>query len=194
LKSILHVVVLLGVGFFVSRQPVRAQEVDAFIGLGTAHVSSNGRQIDTFGDGTLQPTSGMGGVFTNFGANLFFNRQLGVGWTGAWKFSSADYAGLQYNASFQTLMPSTSQLASVPSASGRKYARASDGRTCSSTSTTSLPAIRFPGVRVHTIFWSIWRELRGSMSVTTSLCGRRSRSTMCTTSSHSGATGCPGFR
>ncbi len=102
MKSILHAAVLLGVAFSVSQHPIRAQEVDAFIGLGTAHVSSNGRQIDTFGDGTLQPTSGMGGVFTNFGANLFFNRQLGIGWTGAWKFSSADYAGLQYNASFQT--------------------------------------------------------------------------------------------
>jgi hypothetical protein len=101
LKSILHIAVPLLVGFSAST-PVLAQEVDAYFGLGTVHASSNGQQIDTFGDGTLHPTPGIGGVVTNFGANFFFSRQVGVGWTGAWKFSSADYAGLQYNASFQT--------------------------------------------------------------------------------------------
>jgi hypothetical protein len=48
LKSILNVAVLLFVGLSASRQPVRAQEVDVYIGLGTAHASSNGQQIDAY--------------------------------------------------------------------------------------------------------------------------------------------------
>jgi hypothetical protein len=100
LKSILNVAVLLFVGFFASRQPVRAQEVDAYFGLGTARASSSGQQIETFGDKTLYATPKMGGVFTDFGVNFFFNKQVGVGWTGSWKWSSADYAGLTYHASF----------------------------------------------------------------------------------------------
>jgi len=90
----------LVIGLAATRQLVHAQEVDAFIGLGSSFASSNGQQIDTFGDGTLHATSSLSGVFTNFGVNVFFNRQVGVGWTGAWKWSAADYAGLQYHASF----------------------------------------------------------------------------------------------
>ena len=101
MKSILHVAVLLLVGFSASRQPARAQEVDAYVGLGTARAIPNGQQIDTFGDGTLYATPKMGGVFTDFGVNFFFNKQVGVGWTGAWKWSSADYAGLTYHAALE---------------------------------------------------------------------------------------------
>ena len=102
MKSILHVAVLLFVWLSASRQPVRAQEVDAYIGLGTAHASSNGQQLDTFGDKTLHATRGLGGVFTDFGVNFFFNKQVGVGWTAAWRWSSGDYAGLQYHSTFHT--------------------------------------------------------------------------------------------
>ena len=56
-----------------------AQQVDAFLGLGTARVGSNGQSIDTFGDGTLYKAPAMGGVFTDFGFNLFLNRQVGIG-------------------------------------------------------------------------------------------------------------------
>ena len=40
-------------GLCAPRQPAIAQQVDAYFGLSTARVSSNGQQIDTFGDGTL---------------------------------------------------------------------------------------------------------------------------------------------
>lgn len=80
---------------------VRAQQVDAYLGLGTARTSSTGQRIDTFGDGTLYATPAMGGVFENFGFNLFVNRQVGVGWTAAWR-AAHDYAGLQYRAAFHT--------------------------------------------------------------------------------------------
>jgi len=101
LKPIRNFAVVL-VLILASSRLVRAQEVDAFFGLGSAHASSNGQQIDTFGDGTLYPTSGIGGAFTDLGANFFFNRQIGAGWTGAWKFNSTNYAGLQYHTSFHT--------------------------------------------------------------------------------------------
>jgi hypothetical protein len=100
LKSLFHAALLLAVGLFTSRQLIRAQEVDGFIGIGTAQASSNGQQIDTFNDGTLHPTPSLGGAFADYGFNVFFSRHVGFGWNGAWKFSSADYGGLQYRASF----------------------------------------------------------------------------------------------
>jgi hypothetical protein len=101
LRFLLRATSLLVVVLFTSLM-ARAQEVDAFVGLGSAHASSNGQQINTFGDGNLYPTSGIGGTFTDFGANVFFGKQFGVGWNGAWKFTSTDYAGLQYRISLHT--------------------------------------------------------------------------------------------
>lgn len=101
MKSILNFAVLLFLGFFVFRQPARAQEVDGYVGLGTARASSNGQQIDTFSDMTLHPTGRLGGTFTDWGFNVFFGKQFGLGWTGSWKWSSGDYAGLGYHANFQ---------------------------------------------------------------------------------------------
>ena len=46
---------------------VRAQQLDAFLGAGSAYGGSTGRSINTFGDGTLYPTPSLGGVFTDFG-------------------------------------------------------------------------------------------------------------------------------
>jgi hypothetical protein len=82
--------------------PLCAQEVDAYIGLGTAWDSSNGNQIDTFGDQTLHAAPWLAGVFPHFGVNVLFNKQFGVGWTAAWRWASADYAGLQYHSTFHT--------------------------------------------------------------------------------------------
>jgi hypothetical protein len=90
------VLILLGLGLS------KAQEVDVYAGVGTARASSNGQQIDTFGDNTPHATPGMGGTFPNFGINVFLNKQWGVGWTAAWKASSTDYAGLSYHATFHT--------------------------------------------------------------------------------------------
>jgi hypothetical protein len=75
LKPILNAAVLILLGSCVSN----AQEVDAYAGLGTARASSNGQQIDTFGDNTLHATPAMGGTFLDFGINVFFNKQWGAG-------------------------------------------------------------------------------------------------------------------
>jgi len=101
LKPIIHVAALLFLGLFASRQLVLAQEVDGYVGLGTARAGSNGQQINTFGDGNLYATGSLGGTFTDWGFNVFFGKQVGVGWTGSWKWSSGDYAGLGYHANFQ---------------------------------------------------------------------------------------------
>jgi hypothetical protein len=53
-----------------SASMVRAQQVDAYLGAGTARASSNGQSINTFGDGTLYNTPALGGVFTDFGLSL----------------------------------------------------------------------------------------------------------------------------
>ena len=84
-----------------SASMVRAQQVDAYLGLGTARTSSTGQSINTFGDGILYATPAMGGAFENFGVNVFVNRQVGVGWTASWR-AAHDYAGLQYRPAFHT--------------------------------------------------------------------------------------------
>jgi len=76
-----------------------AQQVDAYIGLGTARASSTGQKIDTFRDGTLFATPAMGGVFEDFGASVFINRQIGFGWNATWR-AAHDYAGLSYRPAF----------------------------------------------------------------------------------------------
>jgi len=80
----------------------KAQQVDLYLGVGGAHARSNDRQIETFGDGTLYQTPSLGGVFTDFGVNVFLNKQVGVGWTAAWRWASGDYAGLPYHSTFHT--------------------------------------------------------------------------------------------
>jgi len=84
-----------------SASPVRAQQVDGFLGLGTARDASTGQRINTFGDGTLNSTPALGGIFTDFGLSVFVNKQVGVGWTAAWR-ATHDYAGLQYRPAFHT--------------------------------------------------------------------------------------------
>jgi len=90
---------ILFAGFSVSS--VLAQQVDGFLGLGTARADSAGKSINTFSDGNLYETPALGGVFTDFGASLFFNQQVGVGWTLSWR-AAHDYAGLQYRPQFNT--------------------------------------------------------------------------------------------
>jgi hypothetical protein len=92
-------VIAISLGF--SAATLRAQQVDLSLGFGTARADSNGQSINTFGDGTLYSTPSLGGVFTDFGASVFFTRQLGVGFTGSWR-STHDYAGLLYRPSFYT--------------------------------------------------------------------------------------------
>jgi opacity protein-like surface antigen len=126
MKSALNAAVLVLLGFSASMQPARAQEVDAYFGLGEARDRSNGQQIETFGDKTLHATPRLGGVSTDFGLNFFFNKQVGIGWTGSWKWTSSDYAGLTYQSSFIHSMASSSRLNSVRSVSRRNSALESE--------------------------------------------------------------------
>ena len=87
-------------GFSASLPAVHAQEVGAYLGFGGAHDSSNGSQIDTFGDGTLHKSPHMVGLFMQLGASVFFNKQFGVGAELSWRPSQGDYAGLLYRPSF----------------------------------------------------------------------------------------------
>lgn len=84
-----------------SPSTVRAQQVDVFLGIGTARASSSGRSIDTFGDGTLYATPALSGVFEDFGLNVLVGKQLGFGWTASWR-AAHDYAGLPYRPAFHT--------------------------------------------------------------------------------------------
>src|SRR5260370_16321317 len=84
-----------------SSSTVRSQQVDAFLGIGTARAGSSGRSINTFGDGTLYATPALGGVFENLGLNVFVGKQVGIGWTASWR-AAHDYAGLPYRPAFPT--------------------------------------------------------------------------------------------
>jgi len=77
----------------------RAQEVAAYWGFGSAHDSSNGSQIETFGDGTLYRTPNLGGFFMALGASVFVSKQVGIGADLSWRAPLGDYAGLQYRPS-----------------------------------------------------------------------------------------------
>jgi len=100
LKSILSTVVILVLGLVASATEAHAQEVSAYLGFGSAHDSSNGSQIETFSDGTLYRTPGLGGFFMALGASVFVNKQVGVGADLSWRAPQGDYAGLKYRPSF----------------------------------------------------------------------------------------------
>jgi len=101
LKSIFKAVLLLTIVPAAVRT-VCAQEVAAYLGFGGAHDSSNGARIDTFSNGTLHDTPGLGGVFGHVGASVFLNKYVGVGGEISWAFFQADYAGIQYRPTFYT--------------------------------------------------------------------------------------------
>jgi hypothetical protein len=98
LKSILIAALILSAGCL---SPLRTQQVDVYLGFGTARDSSNGQSFNTQGSGKLYPAPSMGGVFPDFGISVFLKGNLGVGWTASWR-GSHDYAGLQYRAAFHT--------------------------------------------------------------------------------------------
>jgi hypothetical protein len=100
MRSILRLI-LITVLIALSSSLARAQQVDAYLGIGTARAGSNGQSINTFGDGTLYATPALGGVFEDFGLNVFVHRQIGFGWTASWR-AAHDYAGLQYRPAFHT--------------------------------------------------------------------------------------------
>jgi hypothetical protein len=100
LRSILNAVVIFSVGLVGPVQVICAQEVNAYLGFGSAHDSSSDLQINTFGDGTLYKTPTLGGLFMTFGATVFINKHVGVGAELSWKASQGDYAGLKYRPLF----------------------------------------------------------------------------------------------
>jgi hypothetical protein len=128
-----------------------AQEVDAYIGLGTAWDSSNGNQIDTFGDQTLHAAPWLAGVFPHFGVNVLFNKQFGVGWTAAWRWASADYAGLQYHSTFHTFDAVFRPVKISTSRFVPEFRAGEGGRLFTSISTTQAPAIRSQDARLRDI-------------------------------------------
>lgn len=99
MRSLLRTTALLCATLFAAT--VRGQQVDVYLGVATAHDSSNGHSYDTFGDGTLHQTTSLGGVFSNFGFNVFFGPQWGLSWNVAWR-AAHEYAGLQYRPKFNT--------------------------------------------------------------------------------------------
>jgi hypothetical protein len=99
LRSTLYRAVLVA-GLLAVAQEARAQEVSAYFGLGSAYVTSNGSQIDTFGDGVLHHTPSLDGLFADLGASVFVNKNVGIGAQLAWTPSQGNYAGLQYRPSF----------------------------------------------------------------------------------------------
>jgi hypothetical protein len=79
---------------------LRAQEVSAYLGFGSAHDGSNGNQFETFSDGNLYRAPSLGGVFGHIGATVFVTKHVGVAGEISWRPSQADYAGIQYRPSF----------------------------------------------------------------------------------------------
>jgi hypothetical protein len=67
--------------------------------MGSAHGSSRGVQVDTFGDGVLHGTPSLGGFWGTVGGNIFFTKRLGFGAQASGKGQSG-YAGIQYRPSF----------------------------------------------------------------------------------------------
>ena len=95
MRVILNTTALLALAIATMR-PLQAQEVSAYLGVGGAHESSNGAEIETFGDGNLYKTPGMGGVFAQVGASIFVTKHVGIGAEISGKISKGDYAGIPY--------------------------------------------------------------------------------------------------
>jgi hypothetical protein len=75
-------------------------DLDVFFGAGTMRAPSSGQSIDTFGTGTPYTTPSLGGAFGKLGADIMLTPHFGVGGQMDWRFSQADYAGLNYRPTF----------------------------------------------------------------------------------------------
>ena len=74
--------------------------LDVFFGVGTSRVGSSGQSIDTFGTGNLFGTPSMAGSFGKVGADFMLTQHFGIGGETDFRFSQADYAGLNYRPTF----------------------------------------------------------------------------------------------
>jgi hypothetical protein len=77
-----------------------AQQIDAFLGFGAPHDQSTGQRFNTFGDGTLYPSSGLGGAFADLGVNALLTHRVGIGADISWRGSQETYAGIHYRPVF----------------------------------------------------------------------------------------------
>ena len=91
---------LITCGLFVAAQMSFAQNVNAYIGVGTAMDSSNNTQIDTFGTGNPFTTPSLTGAYMDIGASAMFTKHVGVGADINWRASRGNYAGLLYRPMF----------------------------------------------------------------------------------------------
>jgi hypothetical protein len=82
--------------FFLVVSAVSAQEVYAYVGVGSAYDSSNGEKFDTFGDGVLHDTGGIGGVFGDFGLGVQLKKSFGAAFDIGWRAPQGVYAGMHY--------------------------------------------------------------------------------------------------
>jgi hypothetical protein len=92
--------VFLGLTAAASMAHAQAGPVFAYFGAGSANASSNGQQIDTFGDGNLYSTPKLNGTFLDFGAGIMFTDHFGAGGQLSWRATQGDYAGLKYRPLF----------------------------------------------------------------------------------------------
>lgn len=99
MRSIFRTLVLITALGLVMK-PARAQLVDIYLGVGSAHDGSTRQQIDTLGDGVLQPTTSLGGVFGDFGLGAMFSKQFGAAFDIGWRFKQGTYAGVLYRPLF----------------------------------------------------------------------------------------------
>lgn len=82
--------------------------VEAYFGVGTATDSSNNTSIDTFNTGNTGPVNTPGyyntpkltGTFGKAGGQVMFSPHFGAGADIDFRFSQADYAGLNYRPTF----------------------------------------------------------------------------------------------
>jgi len=86
---------LLFAALFPAAQLSMAQNVNVYLGAGTAMDSSSNQQIDTFATGSPFTTPKLGGTFLNAGATAMANDHFGIGVDLSWRATHAAYAGLR---------------------------------------------------------------------------------------------------
>lgn len=74
--------------------------LDVFFGVGTATAPSSGQLIDTYQNGTLYPTPKLNGAFGKLGADILLTPHFGINGETDFRFSQANYAGLNYRPTF----------------------------------------------------------------------------------------------
>jgi hypothetical protein len=77
-----------------------AQQVNVYVGLGTATDSSNGQVLDPLGTGTATNTPKLTGLFATAGGGFMFTPHFGAGAELNWRAGQGNYSGLDYRPLF----------------------------------------------------------------------------------------------